>query len=64
MIFNPDAWKKHAGSVERDEVYVPAFRSEIRSLPPQDEATEHDYMDAFEETPVFTLFRMVIMQLW
>lgn len=55
---------KHVGSVERDEVFVPHLRSHIQGLPPPDEATESDYVHALEETPIVTLIRIVIMQLF
>ncbi|KAH9941308.1 fatty acid desaturase-domain-containing protein [Epithele typhae] len=62
------AWKashnahhKAVNSVERDENYVPALRSEF-SLPPPKRATTADYAEVFEETPLFTMVRMFVMQ--
>ena len=54
-------FQKATGSMERDENYVPYTRSTY-SLPAQGEATAVDYTEAFEETPIYTLFRMFIMQ--
>ena len=50
-------------SVERDENYVPRTRSDY-GLPRECSATILDYRDIFEETPIYTLIRMVIMQLF
>lgn len=47
--------------MERDENYVPYTRSEY-NLPEEKKATKFDYAEVFEETPLFTLFRMFIMQ--
>ncbi|KAJ3553381.1 hypothetical protein NM688_g3643 [Phlebia brevispora] len=59
------AWKlasqKAVGSMERDENYVPHLRSDFK-LPPQERARTADYVEVFEETPIMTLFRMVVMQ--
>jgi hypothetical protein len=49
-------------SIERDENYVPRTRSDY-GLPSESSATFSDYRDVFEETPIYTLFRMVFMQL-
>ncbi|KAJ3567933.1 hypothetical protein NP233_g6047 [Leucocoprinus birnbaumii] len=49
-------------SMERDENYVPRTRSEY-NLPPQGKAQPMDYEEIFEEMPLFTLGRMVLMQL-
>ncbi|KAF7800238.1 hypothetical protein EIP86_011485 [Pleurotus ostreatoroseus] len=51
-----------ANSVERDENYVPRTRSEY-GLPPEKECQKLDYREIFEDTPLFTLGRMVLMQL-
>ncbi|KAF8656529.1 hypothetical protein AX16_002493 [Volvariella volvacea WC 439] len=55
------AHHKATSSVERDENYVPYLRSEY-NLPPQEKATKFDYAEVFEETPLWTLGRMFIMQ--
>ncbi|RXW15580.1 hypothetical protein EST38_g10275 [Candolleomyces aberdarensis] len=52
---------KAAGSMERDENYVPYTRSTY-NLPAEGKATPVDYTEAFEETPIYTLFRIFIMQ--
>ncbi|KAJ3886899.1 fatty acid conjugase [Lentinula edodes] len=48
-------------SVERDENYVPRTRSNF-ALPADDIANAADYREAFEETPIYTAFRLVCMQ--
>jgi hypothetical protein len=53
--------QKATASMERDENYVPYTRSEY-NLPEEKKATKFDYAEVFEETPLFTLFRMFIMQ--
>ena len=50
-------------SIERDENYVPRTRTDY-GLPRECSATISDYRDIFEETPIYTLFRMVVMQLF
>ncbi|PFH48439.1 hypothetical protein AMATHDRAFT_65424 [Amanita thiersii Skay4041] len=51
-----------AMSVERDENYVPRTRSDYK-LPSEKTATLRDYHEIFEETPLYTLFHMMFMQL-
>lgn len=46
---------------QRDENYVPYTRSEY-NLPPASKAKRTDYAEAFEETPIYTLVRVMIMQ--
>jgi hypothetical protein len=48
-------------SIERDENYVPRTRSDY-NLPPESSAHISDYHDIFEETPIYTLARMLFMQ--
>ena len=48
--------------MERDENYVPRTRKDC-GLPPESHAQPLDYHEVFEETPLYTLFRMVAMQL-
>ncbi|TFK67567.1 hypothetical protein BDN72DRAFT_879552 [Pluteus cervinus] len=55
------AHHKATSSMERDENYVPYLRSDF-NLPPQNQATRLDYTEVFEETPIYTLVRMFIMQ--
>ncbi|KAJ7210903.1 fatty acid desaturase-domain-containing protein [Mycena pura] len=50
---------RHA-SMERDEVYVPKTRSDLR-IP--EKATQTDYDNIFGDTPVFTLLMLVRQQL-
>ncbi|KAF8633785.1 hypothetical protein AX15_001258 [Amanita polypyramis BW_CC] len=50
-------------SVERDENYVPRTRSDYK-LPPASIAQLRDYHEIFEETPLYTLTRMMVMQLF
>jgi omega-6 fatty acid desaturase (delta-12 desaturase) len=47
--------------MKRDENYVPYTCSEY-NLPDAKEATKADYAEVFEETPLFTLTHMFIMQ--
>lgn len=55
------AHHKATMSVERDENYVPRTRR-YYSLPLEFTATPGDYREIFEETPIYTLFRMLLMQ--
>ncbi|KAH8083325.1 fatty acid desaturase-domain-containing protein [Cristinia sonorae] len=62
------AWKashnahhKAVGSIERDENYLPYLRSDFK-LPPQERARRADYAEVFEETPLMTLGRLLVMQ--
>ncbi|KAK0208332.1 fatty acid desaturase-domain-containing protein [Desarmillaria ectypa] len=56
-----NAHHKATSSMERDENYVPYLRSEY-GLPPKEKARQFDYDEVFEETPIYTLSRMLIMQ--
>ncbi|KAL0581657.1 hypothetical protein V5O48_000358 [Marasmius crinis-equi] len=56
------AHHKATVSIERDENYVPRTRKDF-GLPPAMNATARDYHEIFEETPIYTLARMIIMQL-
>jgi len=47
--------------MERDENYVPQLRSDY-GLPAQENARKADYAEVFEETPIWTLSRVLIMQ--
>ncbi|CAL1703514.1 unnamed protein product [Somion occarium] len=51
-----------ANSVEFDENYVPRTRTDF-ALPEESKARPLDYSEAFEEAPIYTLFRMLAMQL-
>ena len=48
-------------SIERDENYVPYTRSKF-GLPQEKKATKADYTEIFGETPIYTFFRLFIMQ--
>lgn len=56
------AHHKGVQSIERDENYVPYTRSDYR-LPAEAIAHPTDYHEIFEETPIYTLMRMVFMQI-
>ncbi len=47
--------------MERDENYVPYSRSDY-GLPSKAKSRQFDYDEVFEETPIYTLSRMLIMQ--
>ncbi|KAK0198431.1 fatty acid desaturase-domain-containing protein [Armillaria mellea] len=55
------AHHKATSSMERDENYVPYLRSDF-GLPSKEKARQFDYDEVFEETPIYTLSRMLIMQ--
>lgn len=55
------AHHKATASMERDENYVPYTRSKFQ-LPEEKIATRADYAEIFEETPIYTFFRLFIMQ--
>ncbi|KAF8220067.1 hypothetical protein L208DRAFT_1455665 [Tricholoma matsutake] len=55
------AHHKATASMERDENYVPYTRSEY-NLPEEKKATKADYAEVFEDTPLYTMIRMFIMQ--
>jgi hypothetical protein len=48
-------------SLEEDENYVPRTRSDF-GLPPAGQAHITDYHDIFEETPIYSLLRLLVMQ--
>lgn len=53
--------QKATSSVERDENYVPRTRTDY-GLPSAHKAQARDYHEIFEETPIYTLLRMLAMQ--
>ncbi|KAG5639052.1 hypothetical protein H0H81_007310 [Sphagnurus paluster] len=55
------AHHKATMSVERDENFVPRTRTEY-NLPAESTAQTSDYHEIFEETPIYTLVRMLLMQ--
>ena len=48
--------------IERDENYVPYERNEYPALPPKARASTADYLEVFDETPILTVARMLVMQ--
>ena len=52
---------KSTGSMERDENYVPKTRSEL-GLAPEKLMKRRDYQEIFEEAPIYTILRMLLMQ--
>jgi omega-6 fatty acid desaturase (delta-12 desaturase) len=63
------AWKashnlhhKATGQMERDENYLPKSRSQY-GLPAKGVAKTTDYLEMFEDAPLYTLGRMLFMQL-
>jgi hypothetical protein len=55
------ALQKATGLLEKDENFVPRTRSDY-GLPPASQARAVDYHEIFEETPIYTLLRMLFMQ--
>jgi hypothetical protein len=55
-------FQKATSSIERDENYVPRTRADY-NLPQSKSALITDYHEIFEETPIYTLVRMLVMQL-
>jgi len=53
---------KATGSMERDENYLPKTRTEL-NMAPAETMKKSDYTEMFEETPIFTFARMVVMQI-
>lgn len=49
-------------SIERDENFVPRTRTDY-GLPSESTAILADYHEVFEETPIYSLGRMLFMQL-
>ncbi|KJA16240.1 hypothetical protein HYPSUDRAFT_207206 [Hypholoma sublateritium FD-334 SS-4] len=56
-----NAHHKATMSLERDENFVPRTRKDY-NLPPDSVAHIADYREVFEETPIYTLVRMLLMQ--
>ena len=48
-------------SIERDENFVPRTRTDY-NLPPESNAHISDYHEVFEETPIYSLARVLFMQ--
>lgn len=49
--------------MEMDEVFVPYLRSEMK-LPPKEVAQKHDYDEILSESPLYTLARVLVMQIF
>ncbi|KAI0717854.1 fatty acid desaturase-domain-containing protein [Cerioporus squamosus] len=56
------AHHKGTNHLARDETYHPMSRSDFKKLPDAAYATKMDYKELLEETPLYTLFKMVIRQ--
>lgn len=54
--------QKGTNHLSRDETYHPMTRPDFKGLPDPAHATKMDYKEILEETPGFTLFKMVIRQ--
>ncbi|KAG6896788.1 hypothetical protein C0992_006061 [Termitomyces sp. T32_za158] len=54
-------WMLYWGWQERDETYVPPTRQDFK-LPDGKVAVRMDYTEILEETPAFTLFKLLIRQ--
>jgi omega-6 fatty acid desaturase (delta-12 desaturase) len=57
------AHHKATSSIERDENFVPRTRTDY-GCPPEKIAKVSDYHDIFEETPIYTLGKLLFMQVW
>ncbi|KAJ8074956.1 hypothetical protein PM082_019283 [Marasmius tenuissimus] len=57
------AHHKATVSLERDVNYIPHTRSRF-DLPPEPVAQPNDYHEIFEETPIYTFYRMFLMQVF
>ncbi len=47
--------------MERDQNYVPYTRNKYK-LPDEKVATKADYSEVFEETPLYTIIHIFVMQ--
>jgi hypothetical protein len=54
--------QKSTNNLERDETFIPPTRKDFK-LPDGNVAVKMDYKDVLEETPLFTLFKLVMRQL-
>ncbi|KAJ7628802.1 fatty acid desaturase-domain-containing protein [Roridomyces roridus] len=57
------AHHKAVGSMERDENYVPALRSDLKLKSEDGKQAGLDYHEVFEDTPIYTLGMMLVMQI-
>ncbi|KZT22915.1 hypothetical protein NEOLEDRAFT_1070416 [Neolentinus lepideus HHB14362 ss-1] len=56
------AHHKSTNNLERDETYIPPTRKDLK-LPDGKVAVKMDYKEIIEETPAYTLFKLVMRQL-
>ncbi|KAG7085812.1 hypothetical protein E1B28_003350 [Marasmius oreades] len=61
--FSHSAHHKATVSLERDVTFVPYTRTHFE-LPPETVAQAKDYHEIFEETPIYTFYRMFLMQMF
>ncbi|KAI9458739.1 delta-12 fatty acid desaturase protein [Boletus coccyginus] len=54
---------KTTGMMEMDEVFVPYLRSEMK-IPPKELAHKQDYDEILSESPLYTLARVLVMQIF
>ena len=54
---------RHNGSMEMDEAFVPRLRSDLK-LPPRKESTKEIYKHAIEDSPIISLRRLLVMNLF
>lgn len=52
---------KNNGSMEMDEAYVPYTRTDL-GLPSEAQSTKEVYRDAIEDSPIYSLWRLFVMQ--
>jgi hypothetical protein len=53
--------QKATNSLERDETYMPPTRKDLK-LPDGRVAVRLDYVQALEDTPMYTLFKLFVRQ--
>lgn len=54
-------WQKFTNNLERDETHIPFTRRDL-VLPVERIALQTDYKHIVEETPVYTLCRLIVRQ--
>ncbi|CAK5276991.1 unnamed protein product [Mycena citricolor] len=55
------AHHKGTNHLDRDETYLPPYRGDL-GLPPASTARLEDYTDVLDDTPAYTLFKLVVRQ--
>lgn len=53
--------QKATNNLERDETYIPPTRKDLK-LPDGRVAVRMDYVQALEDTPAYTLFKLFVRQ--